>query len=392
MRKRIAGRVRYYPASAVAQRARIFRYAQRPFSLESEPSVQTQNVKRIFNGIAIAALIIPATIAVFSGASFADDAAPPQAPRLGLIEENDGILSHQDRHYTQGLRVPYLSAALPAGSFWDRSFDFIGQALPMYRGDSNSQRRFEWQVLGQSEFTPTDIHLTPPDPSDRPYAAWLYTGFDWLQENDAHSLHNLEVQLGVVGPAALGEQLQNGYHALVGFRKASGWSYQLRNRPALQFSYDFHRRFELPLGDGFGVDAIPEAGTSMGTVMRYVDVGALLRIGNALKVDYGPERIRPALSGTAYFDDSRFGRGPFHFYFFAGAQGRRVFYNRFIDGAEELGDTLGRKQEVLDLVTGVSLFFPGHVRGDFSAIKRSDEYSGQPNNDLFGSAEISFRF
>jgi len=316
-----------------------------------------------------------------------------QAGRLGLIEENDGILSHQDRHYTQGLLIPYLSASLPQGGFWDRTFDWIGVVLPIYRSSAQSQRRFEWQVLGQSEFTPKDIHLTPPDPTDRPYAAWLYTGFDWLQENDGHSLHNLEMQLGVVGPAALGEQVQNGYHVLAGFRKADGWKYQLANRPALQFSYDYHRRLGLELGGGYGFDAVPEAGLSMGTVLRYVDIGGLLRFGNALHADYGPERIRPALSGTAYFDERGLGSGRFHFYAYAGAQGRRVFYNRFIDGSREIDDPgIARKQEVADFVAGTSLFFGRRVRADFSGVLRTAEYSGQPRKDLYGSAEISLRF
>ncbi len=312
--------------------------------------------------------------------------------RFGLIEENDGMLSHQDRHYTQGLRLSWLSGSLAGGGFWDRSFDALGVVLPMYRSEAGSQRRFEWQVLGQSEFTPTDIHVLPPDPNDRPYAAWLYTGGNWLQENDGHSLHNLEAQLGVVGPAALGEQVQNGYHALAGFRKAAGWKYQLRNRAALQFSYDYHRRIGLDFGSGFGVDLVPEAGVSLGTVMRYADIGALLRIGNALHADYGPEHIRPAPSGTAYVDERALVDGKLHFYLFAGAQGRRVFYNRFIDGAQELGNDLGRKQEVADFVGGGSLFITRRLRADLSAVLRTAEYSGQPSRDLYGSAEFSYQF
>lgn len=339
-----------------------------------------------------AAVCVCAGLLCGAAPAFADEAATTHG-RLSLIEENDGIWSHQDRHYTQGLRIPYLSANLEAGGFWDRSFEAIGVVLPMYRAGGETQRRFEWQVIGQSQFTPADIHRTPPDPSDRPYAAWLYTGFDVLQENDGHSLHNLEAQAGVVGPAALGEEVQNGYHTLVGFRKAEGWKYQLRNRAALQFSYDYHRRFGLEFGSGYGIDVIPEAGVSLGTVLRYVDVGALLRFGNALAADYGPERIRPALSGTAYFDERALDARFLHFYVYAGVQGRRVFYNRFIDGSEEVAAPgVDRKQEVADAVGGLSVFFTRRFRADLSAILRTHEYSRQRGDDLYGSAELSFGF
>ncbi|MDB5988086.1 MAG: hypothetical protein JWR16_3139 [Nevskia sp.] len=358
-------------------------------------SVSNRDVMgRLLCGLAAVVVALSSALGLaLPRAARADDTPPPQAGRLGLIEENDGILSHQDRHYTQGLRISYLSGSLPQGSFWDRSFDWIGVVLPMYRSSAESQRRFEWQVLGQSEFTPKDTHLVPPDPTDRPYAAWLYTGFDWLQENDGHSLHNLEAQVGVVGPAAFGKQVQNGYHAIAGFGKAEGWKYELANRPAFQFSYEYHRRLELELGDRFGFDFVPEAGLSMGTVMRYAEVGGLLRFGNALHADYGPERIRPALSGTAYFDERGLGTGKFHFYLFAGAQGRRVFYNRFIDGSKEIENPgIDRKQEVADFVGGTSLFFTRRVRADFSAVLRTAEYSGQPRKDSYGSAEISVQF
>ena len=54
--------------------------------------------------------------------------------------------------------------------------------------------------LGQSIFTPQNLTLKPPDPRDRPYAAWLYAGTSLLQESNRHMLENLELDLGVVGP------------------------------------------------------------------------------------------------------------------------------------------------------------------------------------------------
>jgi hypothetical protein len=339
---------------------------------------------------------------VFCGIVLASLAAPRRADAQdagswSLIEENDGMFSHQDRHYTQGFRVNYVTPPLADGSFWDRSFDVIGAALPMYRSDASSRRELEVQALGQSIFTPGDIHKSPPDANDRPYAGWLYSGLDWLQENahegGGHSLHNLELQLGVTGPAALAKQAQNGFHTVFGFRSADGWSAQLKNRVAVQASYDYKRRLRLGPGGRYGFDAVPEAGLSLGTVLRYVDAGALLRFGDALAADYGPEHIRPAPSGTAYVDRGALGPGNFHFYVYLGVQERYTFYNRLIDSADEIQPTgLERSDWVRDYVGGLRVFLPWRLRVDVAALLRSHEFKGQEGDDRFGSAALSWAF
>ena len=63
----------------------------------------------------------------------------------------------------------------------------------------------------------------------------------------------------------------------------------------------------------------------MGT---YLEVGATLRIGNDLPNDYGAPRIRPSLPGSNFF----LPRDNFGWYLFAGAGGRAVAYNIFLDG------------------------------------------------------------
>lgn len=310
-----------------------------------------------------------------------------------LIEENDGMFSHQDRHYTQGFRLNYVTAPLAAGGFWDRSFDAIGAALPMYRAAPGSRRELEVQALGQSIFTPGDIHKNPPDPNDRPYAGWLYSGLDWLQENEGHSLHNLELQLGVSGPAALAKQAQNGFHTLFGFKSADGWSSQIKNRVAAQVSYDYKRRLRLGLSSRYDFDAVPEAGLSMGTVLRYLDAGALLRFGDALAADYGPEHIRPAPSGTAYVDRRALSPREFHFYVYVGVQERYTLYNRLVDSADEIQSTeLERTDWVRDYIGGVRLFLPWQLRVDVATLLRSHEFHGQEGDDRFGSASISWNF
>jgi len=311
--------------------------------------------------------------------------------RFSLIEENDGIISHKDRYYTQGLQTSYLSGDLTGHQVWNRVFDTVGVALPMFRDrDGVAQRRFEYIPFAQAEFTPQVLTTSTPDPNDRPYAAWLFTGLHLLQENDQHSLNNLEVLAGVVGPNAFGRQIQDGYHNLVGFHQAAGWDHQIGNRATAQFSYDYKRRFDLNFGSRYQADVIPEAGVSMGNVYRYLDAGAMFRFGNALDVDYGSEHMRPSLSGTAFSDYRRLGGSRFHWYLYAGVQERRMFYNLFIDAADEVAPFgLARPSYNTDYTGGASLFFGHFLRADFMATRRSREFNNQNGPDVFGGVNLT---
>jgi hypothetical protein len=335
-----------------------------------------------------------AAAAMLAGSASAQPA--DSSERWGLLEDNDGMITADDRHYTQGLRLSGLLAETRPGAIDDRLFDGVGAVLPMYRRGDDSHRRVEWIALGQSLFTPQDKHLNPPDPSDRPYAGWAYTGAALLQENRYSStmgaLNNLELLGGVVGKWALGRQVQSTFHRTFGFGNAYGWSDQLANRAALQLSYDRKQRLGLPLGEVYGIDAIPEAGISVGSVMRDVDAGLLLRVGSGLNTDYGPNRIRPAPSGTGYFCECAIDPLAIRGYFFTGLQTRWTWYNRFIDGARELGQPdLDRRAAVTDLVMGLSLLVGRNGRIDFTATRRSREFASQPADDIFGSASLTLR-
>jgi hypothetical protein len=151
------------------------------------------------------------------GAALLSAAAPAAAPtsvraddsqRLSVIEENDSLFFDSDDHYTQGLRIGWLGPDVADRSEWNEPFDLLGGVLPVFaEGEKERSRRYALS-FGQSFFTPNVITANPPDPTDRPYAGWLYLGADLLQDTDRHVLEHLELQIGVVGPAALGKQVQ----------------------------------------------------------------------------------------------------------------------------------------------------------------------------------------
>ena len=317
---------------------------------------------------------------------------PPAEPSsekstLSFIEENDSFFSSSDKHYTQGSRASSLSA--PLGPGWrSDSFDFFG---PLFPSSADQQRRFDWIVLGQSIYTPQNLKLNPPSPQDRPYAGWLYTGAELLQEN-GNTLSGLEVLAGVVGPAALGRQVQNDWHQfVVGIPGGAGWNDQLKNEPGIAISYDKHWRLGIVKFGGIAVDVVPEADVTVGNVFTYGAVGGILRIGNSLETDYGPPRIRPGPSGTDWVDARR-RSADFGYYFFAGGEGRAVARNIFLDGntfATSRG--VDKKPLVGDLTAGLAMFWKDDVRFDLGLLSRTKEFYGQQGQDSYAGFRFTFK-
>jgi lipid A 3-O-deacylase len=340
-------------------------------------------IMRAAAGAMIAALLLAGV-----GRAQADDHG-----RITLEEENDFFApDNRDRHYTQGAQLNYLSPDLGADGM-AAPMTWLGSLLPVFQdGSATTSRRFDLFV-GQELFTPQNKRLHDPDPRDRPYAGWLNGGIGFIQDADEQTLDHLEVQVGLVGPGALGKQTQNNFHLAIDNPESEGWGFQLRNEPTLNFYYDRHRRFIAELDGGLSVDLIPAASVAVGNAFDYLGVGTRARFGQNLKVDYGPPRIGPGPSGTDYFNrdylpsDSLFG-----WYVFVGTEGRVVGHNIFLDGNSFVASRSVRRRPLVgDLEAGMALFYSDWVRLSYSYLYRSDEFYGQHNGDNFGAITLSFR-
>lgn len=306
--------------------------------------------------------------------------------RITVIEENDGLFFNSDKHYTQGFRISDLHPVTAPG-FWNGAFDLLGSIAPVFAPGGVRQ---ESLFFGQSIFTPKNTQRVPPDPRDRPYAGWMYGGVSLLQETGGRMLENFELGLGVVGPGALGKQVQNDFHQFIGTATAKGWSEQLQHEFGVVASYE--RKWRVPLaGDSrFAVDIVPQLGATVGNIFTYADIGALIRIGKGLGADYGPARIRPALSGSDYFDERGLDGGG-AFYLFAGAQGRAVGRNIFLDGnTYRTSRSVPKKTFVGDLQAGFSAAWSKSLRLDVSVVLRSEEFRGQRSADNICTAALTF--
>ena len=134
---------------------------------------------------------------------------PDRRGVVTFINENDlYAIKNSDRHYTNGVRLAWLSADDDVPE-WSKG---LGDTLPFLNPEA--RRRIGW-ALGHNLYTPQDKKTRDLVRNDRPYAAFLYAGLA-LQSETESQLDTLELDVGVVGPAALGKPIQNNYHRLIG--------------------------------------------------------------------------------------------------------------------------------------------------------------------------------
>lgn len=250
---------------------------------------------------------------------------------FGLAVENDsrnvggpGV----DQAYSNGVKFSYVYARDQIPKWAPKTFvenSYLKNEL--IKSKANFGLSLNHQI-----YTPNNTSVATYIASDRPYAAWLAVAASLHLKNESRS-QTVEASVGVVGPSALGEQVQNGFHRMIGSQTAEGWAHQLGNEPAIQFSYQQRLHFfELRNKYGPYFDLIPMVGGGLGNVFIGMHSGMLARLGINLPDDFGPARPSGGesdsfVSPSAPPDDLKSS-----YYFFGGIRGNAVARNIFLDG------------------------------------------------------------
>ena len=311
-------------------------------------------------------------------------AVPPEDPHgiLTFQVENDAVSTQKgtsDRDYTSGLRLGYTTGTGGVPAF----LSGLGRAV---WGDGVQRVSID---LSQSIFTPRNTQLVVPDPRDRPYAGYLRVSGALIHDtDDQRSL--LGISLGVIGPSALGRQVQNGFHDIIGDTENKGWHSQLKDEFAFEALAE--KTFRIPVTH-FGrveVDALPALTVGVGNVRDYVQAGASIRIGQGLNSDFGAPRIRPGLSGNDSYTPTR----PFVWYAFAGVDGQAIAHDEFLDGSSFRRNTqhVTKKPFVGEFQAGLALMLYG-VRLTYTQVWQTNTFNQQKAGLFsFGSFAASVRF
>lgn len=299
---------------------------------------------------------------------------------FNVVWEND-IFGGTDQNYTNGIRFAWLSAETDTPQ-WAR---WTADNLLPFGGEGN--RRISI-ALGQSMFTPDDPNPRNPVPGDRPYAGWLYGTVGVISDN-GQVLENMALTLGVVGPAAMAEPVQDFVHSITDSPNFNGWANELHNEPGIVISYERKWRGLLEVAPfGLGLDLSPHIGANLGNVNTDASVGATVRMGYDLPADYGPPRIRPSLPGSDFFIPTKELGG----YLFAGVEGRAVGRNIFLDGNSfEDSPSVDKEPFVGSLQFGAAMTW-GEARLSYTHVMMTREFDTQAEAPQFGVVTVSYRF
>ena len=308
---------------------------------------------------------------------------PDEADDKGVVSfvfEND-IVDNTDRGYTNGFRGSWLSSE-------KHNPDWLNDAanwMPLL--DSSGNKRVSL-AIGQDIYTPRDLQRNPPDPNDQPYAGWLYGSMGLLSDT-GKTLDNVQLTLGMVGPASGAEQTQKTVHNLIGDEDPKGWHSQLHDEPGVILTYERSWRdlYEAS-AYGLGADIIPHVGANLGNVDTSAAVGTTFRLGYDLPADYGPPRIRPSLLGSDFFIPSK----ELSYYLFSTVEGRAVGRNIFLDGNTfESSPSVDKEILVGSLQVGAAVTYED-FRLSYTQVFMSKQYTTETRPDQYGSLSLSYRF
>lgn len=308
----------------------------------------------------------------------------PERNYLSLSYENDLIGGGSDQFYTNGVRLTYFNVGTrPSSILHD-----LDPYIPFFDINATTSTFF---TLGQNMYTPSEIDIADEQVGDRPWAGFLYGSIGMVSVENNH-IDELELTLGVVGPQSLAEQTQKMIHRHVTDSPIpKGWGNQLDFEPGIIVSWQrrWPSLWHYDLGD-YRLAAQPNINVSLGNIYTYAGTGLMFAFGPYQGyLQDTPPRVRPAVPGSGYFETPDQG---WSWYVFAGADGRAVARNIFLDG-NTFKDSYSVDKEyfVRDLTAGIA-FTLGDYRLTYSYNDRSDEFKGQKDKSTFGSLTLSTRF
>jgi Uncharacterized protein conserved in bacteria len=332
---------------------------------------------------------------------------------LTIYSENDLYVTgtSTDRYYTTGQKATVVSEELEGFEEWFRQrwAQVLAEMATRKAGRNTQVRQMpqdpgprmarseqptQYRValtLGHNIYTPEDIKNPEPIDDDRPYAAWLYVGVA-LQarstlEGTWAKLSVWHVDLGMVGPAAIGKEVQDFVHDHIsGSPRAQGWAHQLKNEPGLNFVYQHKIRWSPEASEkGRNFDAIGHAGFSLGNVATFANAGFTLRGGFHLPDDFGNDLIRPG-SETSQVG----GHAPaWGLHAFAGADVRAVGRDIFLDGNTfRESRSIAKEGVVANYSFGVTANFRGWVL-TVAQVFRTPEFKAQRGPQVYGAVTLT---
>ncbi len=335
-----------------------------------------------------------APIARAEGRQACTDGRTRLPPTVNLRLDND-LFGGQDQGYSNGVQLTLVSPNL--NDYTDdpclpRLARWINRRLDALQPEGFEQRNMI-ATFAQGIFTPTDYSRRDLIRDDRPYAAALLAGLGYNARN-GDRLQTTQLQFGIVGPSALGKQVQNEVHKLLGDETFRGWDNQLHDEPVFRLVHERMRRYSAgeEHNGTWGWDAITHYGGSFGNLSTYANAGAELRFGLRLPDDFGSTPLRPAGENTAPNRRDNTGQRPFAAHVFLTSDLRWVLRDITLDGNTfRRSHRVDKRPFVGEIGYGVALM-RGRWKFALARYHSSREFEGQKQTPVFGSFTVSRAF
>lgn len=245
--------------------------------------------------------------------------------------------------------------------------------------------------LGQQLYSPQNTNAESLIANDRPYASWLFVSAGAFTKNQSHS-HSIEISLGVVGPEACGEKVQNSFHSLIGTSAAKGWSNELKTEPTLQAHYQQRLLYKSWKEKKVftSLDLIPFWGGSAGNVRIDGHVGSMIRWGFNIPDDFGPARPS-AHEGHSFVRPSGVLVKNFSLYGFAAQRASFVVRDLFLDGNSFRESHRVHKYPIVTETEVGAVFHVSNYTAVWRFVVRSPEFEEKSRFNSFASVTLEMQ-
>ena len=221
-----------------------------------------------------------------------------------LFQLDNDLFTGSDKNYTNGARMAWLQP-IPMESMngfqdWLRDLSGAGdnRFFAMLTSFIEPETiRYDWGTgITQLMFTPEDYSAPEAPPGQRPYAGWLGIEFS-LHAKDAYSLSSVLLSIGTTGENSFAQETQEWVHRNISNSPIlQGWDSQVPGELTVNFHFDRKRRFsalaEHTRDWPVGLDGYFEWGAALGNFRTDAYIGALMRVGYNLPVQYVTPRIQ----------------------------------------------------------------------------------------------------
>lgn len=181
-----------------------------------------------------------------------------------FLYDND-FFTATDYYYTQGYTIELVSPML--------RYNPINKILP---GLPDSETRYGL-AFEQTGYTPTDITDDKIRYNDRPFAATIaLENFKIVNDTINKSRLISSVTIGMIGPAALGNEIQTGIHKWIDDDIPRGWQYQIKNDIILDYQVSYEKQL-IRINNYFAVSG--HTNVRLGTLNTKASAGFTVTAG-----------------------------------------------------------------------------------------------------------------